>query len=1185
MVFIISILLSFVANIAYADNILLSVADTDAIIMTIAVSIIGIFFFWNHRLRQEIEAKHRAEAAWRDSDQRFQEAMKAVSESIWEWDLVTDERYFTAGLFLGLHYRSADIPSNDADWQGLIHPDDQWLRLQKITQHEQNAKGRDRLLTLEYRLQRADGSYAHILVSGRVTERNERGDPTKRAGTLRDITVYKEAQAKIQRLTQAVEQSPALVVITNPQGDIEYVNGKLFAMTHYSKPEVIGKPARMLLSNQANPRELVALRQAVRAGNEWHGELLYRGKTSQTFWATVSVSPIFDEHGKLTHFVSINEDISDRKVAEEALKNREIQLKTILNEIPLAIILVDENGTILIANPHANKEVESDNSIVGRNMLSFYADPHQQTEVISQLQTKGRIDGMQVNYKTDQGGILEGLISVVPIHYGEETARLGVMINLTERLRIERELAQAKDVAEKANRIKSHFLASMSHEIRTPMNAIIGLTHILLQTDLNTKQQDYLTKIQSSAQALLGIINDILDVSKIEAGKLAIEQIPFNLPVMLDSLSSLVTTKAKEKGLEVLFSVTEGVPHQLIGDPLRLNQVLINLTQNAVKFTDEGEILIQVIHLRTQAQRSILRFSISDTGIGIDKTALPFLFEAFSQVDPSYSRRFGGTGLGLTICQFLINLMGGAIHVDSTPEHGSTFWFDLAFDLPEDQMVSKDTVTEFHNKRVLIVDDNAIARQVLTDMLESLSMRVQTVASGIEALQVLKDCTDNKTPDYDLVFMDWKMPGMDGIATIKCMKSVPDLTQIPVIMMVTTHGHETVLKQAKNMGITSFLIKPISQSLLFNCIVEAFHGEQPSTLITPAVPFDKQNAQQLTGHILLVEDNRINQQVAQEILQGMGLSVVIAESGEQALQTMTTHIFDLIVMDLQMPGMDGFQTARYIRENPQWTKIPIIAMTAHTMSGDKEKCLAAGMNDHIPKPVDPDRAYRVLIHWLAVDVHAIPPLSQSQPEFNQLPQRLPGIDVKWGIQRIGGNIKLYENLLKNFLQDHRYTLEKIRISLEDERTEEARRLAHTLSGVSGNLGATLLEKSSLFFEQHIKQKNNSHYQADLHKLEQSFSQVMNGLQIWLRSRTDNKAQRIPISQVILDDILEKFGSMLQEADSAALKLLPQVLSKLGVDNSNESEQLTTLLLEYNFDSALEKYSDMLNSYHRPFLKH
>ncbi len=1007
------------------------------IVTAIAMSIIGVFLFWNHRLRQEIDAKHRAEAAWRGSEQRFQNAMEAVSESIWEWDLVTDERYFTAGLFFGLHYRLADIPNNETDWQALIHPDDQYLRLQNMTQHEQNPEERDNLLTLEYRLQRADGSYAHILVNNRVTERNEAGRPTKRAGTLRDVTVDKEAEAKIQRLTQAVEQSPALVIITNPQGEIEYVNGKLFAMTHYSKLEVIGKRARMLLSNQANPRELVALRQAMRAGNEWHGELLHQGKAGQTFWATVSVSPIFDGHDQLTHFISINEGISDRKNAEKALRSREIQLKTILNEIPLAIVLVDENGTILIANPQANKEVKSHSSIVGRNMLSFYANPHQRSEVISQLQTKGRIDGMQVSYKTDQGGVLEGLVSVIPIRYGEETARLGVMINLTERLRIERELAEAKDVAEKANRIKSHFLASMSHEIRTPMNAIIGLTRIALQTDLNEKQQDYLTKIQSSAQALLSIINDILDVSKIEAGKLAIEKIPFNLEPILDSLSSLIATKAENKGLNVLFSINQDVPHQLIGDPLRLSQVLINLTQNAIKFTDDGEILIKIIQLRTEVHRSILRFSISNTGIGIDKTALPFLFEAFSQADPSYSRRFDGTGLGLTICQFLVNLMGGDIHVDSTPGHGSTFWFDLIFDLPADQVVSKEAITELHNRRALIVDDNTIARQVLTDKLESISIRVRAVTSGIAALQLLENCANHETLDYDVIFMDWKMPGMDGIETTKRIKSMPGFINIPVIIMMTAHGYEAVLKQSEGVGIKGFLLKPINQSSLFNCVIEAFQDEISSSFITSVVPRDKQSIQQLTGHVLLVEDNRINQQVAQEILQGMGLSVVIAESGEQALQIMTIDIFDLVVMDLQMPGMDGFETTRHIRKKPQWAKIPIVAMTAHTMSGDREKCLVAGMDEHIPKPVDPYRVYQVLARWLAVDTHAIPPLSPLK--FSQLPKRLPGIDIKWGIQRIGGNIELYENLLKNFLQDHRHALEKIRLSLENQRTEEAQR--------------------------------------------------------------------------------------------------------------------------------------------------
>ncbi|WP_051303608.1 response regulator [Psychromonas aquimarina] len=641
-------------------------------------------------------------------------------------------------------------------------------------------------------------------------------------------------------------------------------------------------------------------------------------------------------------------------------------------------------------------------------------------------------------------------------------------------------LRSARNEADQANRAKSEFLANMSHEIRTPLNAVLGMNHLVLQTELSDQQRNYLHKIQMSSDNLLNIINDILDYSKIEAGKLKVEKVKFQLDDVLQNLTDLMAVKAEQKDIELLVDCDTSIPLELFGDPLRIGQVLINLVANALKFTEQGEIVISVKQPKTENGRIDLYFEVRDTGIGISNEQIQQLFQPFTQADSSTTRKYGGTGLGLVICGRLVELMGGRLELESSLGEGSVFYFTLPFSRQHQKKRFQLPSEELKKLRFLVVDDCELARSILTNMLNSFGFQSFSAASGMQALDELNRAS-NDHQAYDIVLMDWKMPTMDGVTTSRLIKENRELSSIPYVIMVTANCSEDVRKKAAETT-DGFLLKPVTPSLLFSVVMKVLglNESKDTQKVTKPVDLGIEQVVHIKGaKILLVEDNEINQEVATELLRLAELDVELACNGQEAVQKLMQHLpgsgqtsFDAVLMDCQMPVMDGYDATWKIRSNPLFVNLPIIAMTANAMTGDRERCMAAGMNDYIAKPINPQLLYAKLAKWIQADqvscVDDSAPVSLTKKE-NKEPQELqelPGININDALMRVGGNKDLYKKLLLTFSRNS--SVEKISQALSQDNWEDGKLYAHGLKGTAANLGMTDMQNAAQALEESIK---------------------------------------------------------------------------------------------------------------------
>ncbi len=619
------------------------------------------------------------------------------------------------------------------------------------------------------------------------------------------------------------------------------------------------------------------------------------------------------------------------------------------------------------------------------------------------------------------------------------------LILLASRERIFSKLEKSRALAEANSTAKSEFLSNMSHEIRTPMNAIIGLSYLALKTNLTPSQRDYLKRIQVSSQHLLGVINDILDFSKIEARKLTVERVPFELEKVMDNVAALTAEKAGAKGLELIFETDKDVPRDLEGDPLRLGQILINYANNAVKFTEAGEIGIRIRVAEKTATDVLLHFQVTDTGVGIADDQKPLLFRSFQQADGSITRRYGGSGLGLAISKNLAEMMGGSVGFESVLGKGSTFWFTARLGIGRGEQSRFVPRSDLRGRRALVVDDNDHARAVILDMLVGMTFVSSAVASGAAAIEEVRRAAGENAP-YDLVFLDWQMPNLDGIETARRIAAL-GLARAPHLVIITAYGREEVIRAAEAAGVEDVLIKPISASLLFDTAVHLLGGNRAERQEQAPQSAPEGGDGFKGARVLLAEDNEVNEEVAREILEQAGCLVSVAQDGAAAVDAVSSGDFDLVLMDIQMPVMDGLAATRAIRKTARGGSLPIIAMTANAMAEDRERCMEAGMTDYVTKPIDPEALFATLRRYLGT---AVPPAAVAI-DASQLPP-IRGIDTKAGLRRVLGNVGLYRDLLRRFIAGQREAAAKIDEALSTDRGL-AERLAHTLKGVSGNIGA------------------------------------------------------------------------------------------------------------------------------------
>jgi len=1043
-------------------------------------------------------------------------------------------------------------------------------------------------------------------------------------GAVQNINERKKAEQALKdseaRYRLLFESNPAPIIIYDCNTfKILDVNEAFLRFYGYTKDEIRAMRLTDLYPENEKKKSIKMLNELYdyQDAVEWH-----HLQKDGTIVTVVSRSNDLKYRGRDARIAVIT-DVTERKLAEEKIKNLNVELEkrvtertsdlvkeieerekiattlemsreslqTIIELLPFPVVLINQDRTIRDVN-QATLDLfgfDSFDEIIGKNCYELLCVYNSYTCPI--LSPDQIVDRKETVIVRKDGVNVPVLQSVVPIKIEDEEVLLETFVDILKIKVMEMELIQAKEQAQAAAQAKSDFLANMSHEIRTPMNAIIGLTYLALQTELDARQFDYITKIKSSAQNLLEIINDILDFSKIEARKLKLEEIGFSLEKVFQDTANIVTFKAHQKNLEIIFGIEKNVPRYLVGDPLRLHQILANLTNNAIKFTDAGEIIIRAELAEEYDDTVKIKFSVKDTGIGLTKEQQNKLFQSFSQADSSTTRRYGGTGLGLAISKQLTELMQGDIWVESRYGKGSTFYFTAVFKKQENQKVEEFVLTpDLRGLKVLVCDDNRSSRSIMKSALETFGFKVALASSGKAAIEILKK---HRAKPFKLIIMDWKMPEMDGIETIQTIRKNPEIPSAPAIIMVSAYSEEKLIDNIEKIGIDAFLLKPITNSTLFDTIMQVF-GKTTVRRKREAIRGQSLRSELSLikgAKILVAEDNEINQQVIDGLLTACGMDVIVAENGRiavQKCQQMQPSELDLVFMDLEMPVLDGYEATKVIRQIAGYENLPIVALTADAMSGTKGRVLSAMMNDYLTKPVDPNEVYDILVKWIPVKRKKLKDESERQLAINLDFPEVSGIDIQSGLKRVAGNKQLYGKILHNFAKENKNVVADLQNYLADNNLDAAEHLVHSLKGSSGNIGAQKLYEVAVALDIELKSKSPDSTKIIelIQQLSRELDLVLNTIQKTelpaeiINSNKTNKPRKGAIDQIKkyqeLKDYLAGYDARAGDIFRAIKGELSQSIPEVDLANIAESIE------QYDYDQALcilEKFietSDRVN---------
>ncbi len=1028
--------------------------------------------------------------------------------------------------------------------------------------------------------------------------KNVAGEITTVNGFIIDITERKALEDALQQAHEAmiadakryqniIETTNEGVWIIDPEKKTLEVNSSLSRMLGYSAEEMLGKTP-LEFTDEKNQE--IFRQQTSLIGDSDHRryEIELIRKDGSKFPCIFNANTVFDDRGEVVFACAFVTDITERRLAEQKIEESETFLRNITESAIDGIVSIDTHGTVQSFNKAAETLFGyTKEEVLGKNVNILVPEPHHSAHdqyLVNYLRTGiPKVIGKTVETEAvrKDGTFFPVSLRVGEIKFKQRRIFTALLQDITERKLVENTLIAAKEKAEEAAKTKSDFLANMSHEIRTPMNAIIGMSHLALQGELTPKARNYVEKVNRSAEMLLGIINDILDFSKIESHKLQMEEVPFLLCNVFEDLVNLVEVNAKNKGVELMYWVDESASGQLVGDPLRLGQILLNLVSNAIKFTqNKGEVVIEVKTEDENEQFARLHFSVRDSGIGMTPAQLEKLFIPFTQADSSTTREYGGTGLGLAISKKLTELMDGEIWAESREGEGSTFHFTARFNKQRRQElpanVRKDALLS--GLKILLVDDNSTSRLILTKILRSFGCTVEETNSAEEALELI---AQHRTIEpFDLILSDWKMQGMDGVEMVRTIQNDPEIVRQPSIIMITAHGMYEASEAAKGLDIRHFITKPVNFSKVHDAIVEVISdsGAIETSADESLLAYNHAASALRGAHVLLVEDNALNQELAIDLLNNSGITATVANNGKEALKILEEESFDGVLMDCQMPVMDGYEATRRIRQQKEFEALPVIALTANAMTDERLKALESGMNDQITKPIRPSEMFSIMAKWITPSKRGGEPAQTHRHDDETALPQIAGINLEKGLMTTNNNRPLYRKLLIRFKNNQGEFEQEFREASKSRDVQTLVRLAHTLKGLAGSIGAQSVQKAAATLETLCeKSQDDAAVEEALEALTAELNPLLEALGVFEEKNNAAKAEE-PLDTGAFPALLSTLRNLLVEDDIDALRVAERLAGFKDLSGYAEKiHALQSKISAYAFDEALEILNEIENN--------